>query len=88
VPERPLFCYELPSGISALLTAKPLQDIIEVAADGGDRGVLGAEAGLADLQGPAPPPGLDPAMVSTRASIGMAHHLPAATTDQLPERRQ
>jgi hypothetical protein len=35
-----------------LLTAKLLQDIIEVAAEGGHLGVVGAEGGLANGQGP------------------------------------
>ena len=38
--------------ILCLLTAKLLQDLIEVAADGGHVGMVGADGGLADLQGP------------------------------------
>jgi hypothetical protein len=37
---------------SALFTTKLLQDMVKVAPEGGHVGVVGAEGGLADLQGP------------------------------------
>jgi hypothetical protein len=43
--------HELPI-VFALLTTKLLQSMVEVVAEGGHRGVVGANGGLGDLQGP------------------------------------
>jgi hypothetical protein len=48
----PALSSELPNCLLSLLTAKLLQDIVEVAAEDSDDGVVGAQGGLADLQGP------------------------------------
>jgi hypothetical protein len=42
--------HELPIALALLIT-KLLQSMAEVVAEGGHRGVVGAEGGLADLQG-------------------------------------
>jgi hypothetical protein len=52
VLERQLLCPANYRSCTCLLITKLLQDMVEVAAEGGHVGVVGAEGGLADLQGP------------------------------------